>query len=67
MVISDDYHELLTEAIAPRPTMLYTPTSDRDATYADVSAAVNASRSQPSARLSFCCTPLSLQKIFQYG
>jgi hypothetical protein len=32
-----DYAELLA-AIAPRPTLLYTPTSDRDATYADVLA-----------------------------
>jgi hypothetical protein len=30
-----DYDELLA-AIAPRPTLLYTPTSDRDATAADV-------------------------------
>jgi hypothetical protein len=30
-----DYGELL-EAIAPRPTLLYTPTGDRDATFLDV-------------------------------
>ena len=37
-----DYDELL-KAIAPRPTLLYTPQGDRDATFADVAACVNAS------------------------
>ena len=36
-----DYDELLA-AIAPRPTLLYTPTGDRDATHADVRACVEA-------------------------
>jgi hypothetical protein len=38
-----DYDELL-DAIAPRPTLLYTPMGDRDATYADVKACVDASK-----------------------
>ena len=38
-----DYGELL-EAIAPRPTLLYTPTEDRDATHADVAAAVKSAQ-----------------------
>ena len=37
-----DYDELL-EAIAPRPALLHTPQGDRDATFADVAACVNAS------------------------
>ena len=37
-----DYEELLA-AIAPRPTLLYTPQGDRDATWADVEKCVNAS------------------------
>ena len=32
-----DYDELLA-ALAPRPTLLHTPTQDRDASHADVSA-----------------------------
>jgi pimeloyl-ACP methyl ester carboxylesterase len=40
-----DYDELLSEGIAPRPTLLYTPQSDRDATWSDVSACVNDSKS----------------------
>ena len=39
-----DYQDIL-RAIAPRPTLLFTPTSDRDATWVDVSACVNASAS----------------------
>ena len=35
-----DYEELLSKAIAPRDTLLYTPQGDRDATYADVAACV---------------------------
>lgn len=34
-----DYDELIT-SIAPRPVLLYTPKSDRDATFEDVSACV---------------------------
>ena len=30
-------------AIAPRPTLLYTPQGDRDATFADVATCVNGS------------------------
>jgi hypothetical protein len=37
-----DYDELLGQ-IAPRPTLLYTPRGDRDATFSDVEACVNAS------------------------
>jgi hypothetical protein len=39
-----DYEEVLSKAVAPRPTLLYTPQSDRDATWSDVSACVNASK-----------------------
>ena len=35
-----DYGELLA-AIAPRPTLLYTPKRDRDATFADVAVCVD--------------------------
>ena len=35
-----DYDELL-RAIAPRPTLLYTPKRDRDATFADVALCVD--------------------------
>ena len=38
-----DYDDLL-RAIAPRPTLLVTPTRDRDATLADVVACINSSR-----------------------
>lgn len=38
-----DYEELLT-AIAPRPTLLYTPTEDRDATHEDVLACATGAR-----------------------
>ena len=34
-----DYDELLA-ALAPRPTLLHTPTQDRDASHADVSACI---------------------------
>ena len=35
-----DYDDLL-KAIAPRPTLLYTPQSDRDATFTDVNVCVS--------------------------
>ena len=35
-----DYDDLL-KAIAPRPTLLYTPQSDRDAKFSDVDACVS--------------------------
>lgn len=38
-----DYGDLL-DAVAPRPTLLYTPMHDRDATFADVAACVDAAR-----------------------
>ena len=38
-----DYDELISE-LAPRHTLLYTPQSDRDATYSDVKTCANASR-----------------------
>jgi hypothetical protein len=38
-----DYGDLLGE-IAPRPTFIYSPTGDRDATHADVVQCVNTSR-----------------------
>lgn len=34
-IIPYDYDDIL-RAVAPRPTLLYTPQSDRDATYVDV-------------------------------
>ena len=36
-----DYDEVL-RAVAPRPTLVYAPTGDRDATFADVDACVKA-------------------------
>eukprot|EP01044_Picomonas_judraskeda_P017539 COSAG03_NODE_3318_length_2084_cov_48.486650_1_plen_111_part_00 len=46
-----DYDDLLT-AIAPRPTLLYTPQSDRDATYTDVAECVSKVSSQwPAGKL----------------
>lgn len=38
-----DYDELLA-ALAPRPTLLYSPTNDRDATHVDVEACVDGAR-----------------------
>ena len=39
-----DYDEIL-HAVAPRPTLLVTPTNDRDATLHDVVACINHSKS----------------------
>ena len=46
-----DYDDILT-AIAPRPTLLYTPQGDRDATYVDVEECVTkVSSLWPSGKL----------------
>lgn len=57
-----DYDDLLA-AIAPRPTLLYTPKSDRDATYSDVLECVNSVSSHwPQGRLNHTA-PESITKM----
>ena len=59
-----DYDELLKVGIAPRPTLLYTPQGDRDATFEDVSACVKgAQASWPDEQLLTWHSPATISKM----